>query len=99
MIIDPTPPAPASTSRSPCDDSVRPNRSNSVSHAVIVVSGSAAASAKDSDVGLRAAMRSSTAWNSALVPCLRMSPAYQTSSPTDSVETSAPAASTTPLAS
>jgi hypothetical protein len=61
--------------------------------------GTAAASAKDNDVGLRATMRSSTAWNSALLPCRPMSPAYQTSSPTASELTCGPTASMIPAAS
>jgi hypothetical protein len=97
--MEPTPPAAASTNRSPVESFVRPNRSNSVSHAVIVVSGSAAASANDSDVGLRETMRSSTAWNSALLPWRVRSPANQTSSPTDNVSTCGPTASTIPAAS
>ena len=98
-MIEPTPPAAPSTSRSPVESLVRPNRSNSVSHAVIVVNGSAAASANDSEDGLRDTMRSSTACSSALVPGRVMSPAYQTSSPTRCVVTADPTASTTPAAS
>ncbi|HEY2191212.1 MAG TPA: hypothetical protein VGH76_02765 [Actinomycetospora sp.] len=48
---------------------------NSDSHAVIVVSGSAAASAKDSVRGIGPTMRSSTAWNCAFAPCRAIEPA------------------------
>ena len=50
-------------------------RSNSISHAVIEVSGSAAASAQSIVAGLRPTMRSSTRWNSALVPGRLIAPA------------------------
>jgi len=75
VIIEPTPPAAASASSVPALSGVSRKRSNSVSHAVIVVSGRAAAAANVSVRGLCPAMRSSTAWNCALVPGRAMEPA------------------------
>jgi hypothetical protein len=49
--------------------------SNSISQAVSEVSGRAAASAKERVLGLRPVMRSSTRWNSALVPGRLITPA------------------------
>jgi hypothetical protein len=98
-MIDPTPPAPPTTSSVPVDSGESRNRSNSVSHAVIDVNGRAAASAKLSELGRRATIRSSTACSSALLPCLVISPAYQTSSPTCKLLTPVPTASTVPAAS
>ncbi len=76
-----------------------PKRSNSTSQAVIEVSGRAAAAAKSSVFGLRPTMRSSTRWNSLLVPGRTIEPAYQTSSPGLNNVTSGPTAATTPVAS
>lgn len=51
------------------------SRSNSISQAVIVVSGRAAACASDKVVGAFAAIRASTQWYSALTPGLSSAPA------------------------
>jgi hypothetical protein len=76
--IEPTPPAP------PVIKSVRgstllpgraPRRSSSNSQAMIEVSGKAAACANDSNFGFLPTMRSSTRWNSELVPWRRIEPA------------------------
>ena len=69
--MDPPPPAPAVTSSAPAscgEPRRRPSRSNSASHAVIAVSGIAAAWAKSSVRGLRPTIRSSTQCSSAFVP-------------------------------
>ena len=73
--MDPTPPAAASASRVPVLDAPSRNRSNSVSHAVRPVSGSAAAWEKVSVRGLCPAIRSSTTWNSASLPGRATDPA------------------------
>ena len=61
--IDPTPPAAPSTSSTPELSGFSRIRSNSDSHAVMVVSGSAAAWPKSRLRGLCPVMRSSTRWN------------------------------------
>ena len=66
--MDPTPPAAASASSVPVLAAFSRNRSNNVSHAVRLVSGSAAAWAKLSVRGLCPAIRSSTTWNWASLP-------------------------------
>jgi hypothetical protein len=68
MTMDPTPPAAASTSSVPVLSAPSRNRSNSVSHAVMPVSGSAAAWAKVSVRGLCPVIRSSASWNWASLP-------------------------------
>ena len=71
MAIEPTPPAPPRiSSRLPSWPPVFeiPRRSNSPSQAVMVVSGSAAASAKESLRGFAPTMRSSTRCSSLFVP-------------------------------
>ena len=57
----------------PCGDTR--SRSNSASHAVSAVSGSAADAAKSSVRGFSAAIRSSTVWNSLFAPGRVMLPA------------------------
>ena len=74
-------------------------RSNKISHAVMLVKGKAAASAKLKALGFRPTMRSSTTCNSLFAPARVMSPAYHTSSPALNKLTSAPTARTTPTAS
>lgn len=74
----PTPPAAAVTSSVPISSvapSRRPRRSNNPSQAVREVSGSAAASAKESVPGFRPTMRSSTVWKRELVPGRSIAPA------------------------
>ena len=78
IAIEPTPPAPPMISSDlPASrpSASRRMRSNISSQAVMLVSGSAAASAKSSDAGLRPTMRSSTSWYWALLPLRVMSPA------------------------
>ena len=63
MAMEPTPPAPPMIRiafAAPGTVFFTSSRSNSVSHAVIAVSGSAAASALESDFGFGPTMRSST---------------------------------------
>ena len=78
MPIDPTPPAPPTISTdlpSSAPSGETPRRSNSASHAVMVVSGSAAAQVKSSDFGFAPTIRSSTRWNSLFAPGRVMLPA------------------------
>jgi len=75
IIIEPTPPAAPTISSVPREPASSRKRSNSVSQPVIEVSGSAAASAKLSEPGRPATIRSSTACSSAFEPCRVMSPA------------------------
>ena len=84
MAIEPTPPAPPTMRMAlaaPDTGRRMSSRSNIASQAVSEDSGSAAAAAKSSDFGFRPTIRSSTRWNSELVPDRLMVPAYQTSSP------------------
>ena len=100
--MEPTPPLAPMMSRVfwvGCLPGATRRRSNSSSHAVMVVSGSAAASAKSSDFGAWPTMRSSTRCSSLLVPWRAMEPAYQTRSPGWNSVTSGPTARTMPLAS
>ena len=70
IAMEPTPPAPPMISTAPLLSLPRAifSRSNSASQAVIVVSGMAAASAKERLLGLRPTMRSSTTCSSELLP-------------------------------
>jgi hypothetical protein len=78
MAMLPTPPAPPiSSSASPVAASPRGtcNATNSISQAVIAVSGSAAAAANDSEAGFGPTMRSSTSCSSLLLPWRSIAPA------------------------
>ncbi|SPK02063.1 protein of unknown function (plasmid) [Methylorubrum extorquens DM4] len=78
VAMEPTPPAPPTISRAllaPGTSRRRSSRSNRASQAVMAVSGIAAASAKDSEAGMRPTIRSSTQCSSALVPGRPRSPA------------------------
>jgi len=69
------PPAPTISKNRPSPPRPTPKRSNNISHAVMEVSGSAAAAAKARVAGFRPTILSSTRWSSALVPCRRIDPA------------------------
>ncbi|WP_211333963.1 hypothetical protein [Asanoa ferruginea] len=73
--IEPTPPAAPTTSSVPVLASFRPKWSKRISQAVIVVRGSAAASAKSRLAGLCPTTFSLTTWNSALLPGRSIRPA------------------------
>jgi len=75
------------------------SRSNSASQAVSVVSGIAAASAKERELAMRPTIRSSTSWSSALLPGRFTTPAHATRSPGRNSVQSGPVASTTPAPS
>jgi hypothetical protein len=75
VVVDDVVPAAAITSSVPVLSRCSPRRSNTVSHAVIAVSGSAAAAAKSRLAGLRPTIRSSTSWTPALLPGREIEPA------------------------
>ncbi len=78
ISIEPTPPAPPMISSARGSGTLPGNtarRSNKISQAVMLVSGKAAACANDSVLGLAPTMRSSTRWNSELVPGRPIEPA------------------------
>ncbi|NYF29004.1 hypothetical protein [Microbacterium sp. JAI119] len=75
MISAPTPPAAPITRSTPVLSRVSARRSNRLSHAVMTISGSAAASATDSVRGAWPTMLSSTRWNRAFVPERSICPA------------------------